>query len=581
MLVIKIYSNEKWQQIDLAEVTSISLQYNSPMLQFEKIEGDFSLPFTLLKTITNNKIFEYPHRLDNVNQSVRKYPAQLIVNGLLLHSGILSLKKTTDEIFRANIKFNYSEHSELFNTTKINGDFYGGEKNWVWKSEYTDTDGDDFALPTIINKKYYENSEASSYPSAVINKYQEQHSYYIAEEFIESGNTSSVAYPICPQPYLYLLLPQLFSAVGMNITDNFFENDIYLRKLLLFNNNNIVFNEKITGVNLFYLYLTKYNLKQCVPDITISKFILALKNYFCINFETTNNNLKIIPLQNYLNNNSYIDVTKKTIKGKTKKTLEPTNIEINLNYGKDTAPLITDIRKSLKGRFEDLNGGSASSYPLPAPVIDDRALFHDFDTPFLFFFRYQFNKYGLLTWIDENIQAKYHSFFERKKETKKITTFNTEFGFLAETKAFTVTYTNCNLQGNSNLHTEVSPSELKLMIYLDVGIMPPFAPVTSPSATNFIVNRFPPAYTDYEGLSLDMWGIKSVRREYWDTFINWYGNIPYKLTRKINFSLIDIKDFNFTKKYKIGNQLFFVENMKITIDIQGNIKPAICVLIPV
>ncbi len=301
--------------------------------------------------------------------------------------------------------------------------------------------------------------------------------------------------------------------------------------------------------------------------------LCSYKNYFCINFEINHNNeLKIIPIQDYLTSSSFIDISDKIIKGTTRKGQALKNIEINLNFGNDTAPYKIDIRNQIKGRFEDLEGGN--SYPLPLPELDDMGMYHDFDGPFLSFWIYAFNEFGAKTFIPSSSEtARYHSYFQQKTDVQYRHSFNTDFGFLKGWTNSTI-----ELQGNSNIHTEITPSELKLLIYTKIGVEPGHNRVFTPSAVNFHVGRLPTS--EYIGLSLDMWGLKSVRRKYWDVFINWFGNIPYKLTKKIDFSLADIKNFDFTKKYKIDNQLFFVENMKITIDIQGNIKSAICVLLP-
>jgi len=567
MIVIKIYNNN-WEEIDLYKDSSISFQYNSSIFNFEKIAGDYSLPFKVPASINNKRIFNYPNRLSNISQSEKKLDCEIYMNGLLLHIAIISVTQTDNSNFHCNIKFNVSDFSAKYKDKMLHEQDLGGEQDWVWRNDYN-PENSDFALPEIYNPDFFLNSSIESYPAKkyIINIYDADEEKYVLETIID--NTSSIIIPIVPFPYLFKILNYLFQELGYTV-DNYFESTDELKKLLIYNTKNIVkYTQKTVPRLAWEQIITKIKLNEHVPVITIKKFILSLKKYFCLDFSFKNNHLKIIPIKNYLINNSFINISDKELLDEKKNFQSKKNgFEIQFETDSDNYQINEDVRKLIKKNFSD------EVLTIPAsPEIGD--IIHLIEDPNFkelgSFIQYKYvetNGYYYYSWVNINSAKKDHNYFS---EIKPELIFNTNISYLNQEsydEGVPIKFRrsiSVRQQGNSQFHGLFQEFNLKLCFQ---------------GYNEGISVYYPTASSIGDSFSIDFWGLKSVTRIYWKEFTDWYLSIPYKLNKKIKFSLSEIKHFDFSRKYLIDNQLFFIESFKVTMKVNGDIGLCDCILLP-
>ena len=241
MLNLKVYINNIYESLELPEDFTISIQYNSGIWNFESIPGSYSIPFELINTIQNNRLLSYPHNLSNIIQSKRRLIAQLWVNDLLLHAGILEVEETTNQNFKCVFKFDTGAFASEFKDILLTDCELGGEQNWIWKNDYNNSNSD-FALSQIKNNSFLVGSGFRTEPfpeeeSFFINWYSTYNDKYYFEVFKIFPGYSVLPIPVVPFPYLFKIIQYLFNSIGYNLKSNFFSSTDDLKKLLIYNIN--------------------------------------------------------------------------------------------------------------------------------------------------------------------------------------------------------------------------------------------------------------------------------------------------------------------------------------------------------
>jgi len=564
MIELKVLYKNSYKNIDLPEDFTISLNYNSGVFDFDQIAGSYSLPFQLQNTINNNRLFEFPNSLENVNQSKRELKAQLWTNGLLLHSGSLEISETDAETFKCTFKFDAGEFASEQRDKLITDCNLGGEREWIWHDHFTN-ENSDFALPRFMNNNFDDNilEVLNADIDFFVNEYvcSELYNGYLIKYALENGpNFPWYITAICPFPYLYKIINYIFKSLNYNLEDNFFASDEALKKLIIFNLYDAMkctagYNDN-AATNYITYVLDTYDLKNHVPKISVHELILNLKNYFCIDFNFKDGKLKINSISDYVKSTDYIDITSKTLDYEKKYFKEKSkgfSIEFSPDTDDNIIKAIEDFGKFYNKEFEIHY--NFSSRP-ENPEIDDiyLNLYPAFESGdfYMYLVRTEWsneNEKIITDWIELNnsLFSNYYSNFERD------TTFKSNIS-----QFFGVS----EQQGVSPFHLE-KKEFTKLRLGLDGGFQ-----------------DVPFAFHKVDGLSLNFWTENGLFKKFWKPFTDWYFNIPYELEKKINFSIPDLKNFDFSKKYRINNHLYFIDSIKVVIRENGIVEPATVKLLP-
>jgi len=296
----------------------------------------------------------------------------------------------------------------------------------------------------------------------------------------------------------------------------------------------------------------------------ISKVIKeVLKNFFCIDFNFRDDEILINPIQNYINSTEFIDITDKVLEGETKYFKEIKtgfSIEFKSDTNDEYLKQIDDIKKyytkELKVSYNPID------IDLSSGNFKDLVLYHNIlDNNFASFWQkcfYQDDNFHVSPTWKQIIYGEFGNYYSN---------FKTETSFQSNISQFL----NIKLMqpGNSVFHYNTK-SEFNLRLCFDSGKK------TAPFSNEIV----PQADNHTENLHLNFWSEKGLFKTFWKSFTDWYFNIPYELDLKIQLSIADLKRLDFTKKYLINNQLYFIDSIKVVIHLNGTLEPALVRVFP-
>jgi hypothetical protein len=277
MLKLKVLYNEDYKSLVLPDGFTISIQYNSGVFNFDSIPGSYSIPFEVPFNPHNNRLLEFPHNLSNSNQNKRNFKAQLEVNGITLHSGILEVEETSKQSFKCIFKFDAGSFASEYKDVLISDCELGGDQHWVWQNPFTNANSD-FALPQFWNEDYhigtpftreiYWHGEEYWINRYLYNERDDDYAFKLIGDIIGEEIYCS---PVCPFPYLYKIIQYLFNSLGYNIKSNFFSSSTDLKNIIIYNNTDAqqstsYFDYDIY-LQMFVYILDTFNLKNHVPQI--------------------------------------------------------------------------------------------------------------------------------------------------------------------------------------------------------------------------------------------------------------------------------------------------------------------------
>jgi hypothetical protein len=544
--------------LEIPEGFTISIEYSSGIFNFESIQGSYSLPFNLPKTVVNNRLLDFPASLSYSIQTVRKFDAQLWINGILMHEGKLEVTETSEEIFTCTFKFDHGSFASENADILISECELGGEQDWTWRTEYNNTNSD-FALPMFLNNSFAANSviDASIYDpeNLQINRYLSASNQYIFKYYLDTFGERDFYTPVCPFPYLYRIIEYLFSYLGYNLLSNFFDTETDLKKIVIYSitdaqQSTTYYNESTEYQHIVYA-LDTYDLKNHVPEISIHEFILNLKNYFCVDFNFKDDEVQINCISDYINSTDYIDITSKVLDYEQKYFTEAKagfSIEYSMTDEELTAK---DVKKYYLKELIIYEGGG-----FPTGTIGDLLYGeNDYYSVFHYYTYYKPTLINLdLIWLE----------LENRYKSNYYSNYTTDFAFTTNISQWEDIQTD---EGNSLFHNE-KKSFTTLKLAMDVGIKSEYGNV-------------PRVYMADGDLTLYYWAAKGIFKKFWKPFTDWYFNIKYQLDKKVLFTLADIKKLDFTKKYLINNNLYFIDNVKVVINRDGTLEPSLIRLLPV
>ncbi len=302
------------EPVDMAPDARISIEEESPVFDKDVIPGGFSFPFDLPVTPRNTRILGHPGRIQSLVQGGLDLPFQLFNDGLFIGAGTAIIQKATDRSYSAFLQVATGDFAGKIVGKKLIDVDFGGSRTWAYKPEYTFPE-DDFALFPIYNSEFMKGTQFEAgwaTNKCRLNSYEEG-LWYDVENSIMA---------ISPFPYLAYVVNRIFNYFGFPIDENILATDPDLKQLVIYNNRDASeFTTTVTEVDKTYagVYetdpfngdyildmngqrilkvfrakvstitrgLDTWDLKDFLPDITISDFILAIRNMFNLAFTVT------------------------------------------------------------------------------------------------------------------------------------------------------------------------------------------------------------------------------------------------------------------------------------------------------
>jgi hypothetical protein len=289
------------EPVDLATDATISIEEESPVFDKDVIPGGFSFPFDLPVTPRNARILGHPGRIQSLAQGGLDLPFQLFNDGIFIGAGTATVQKASDRSYSAFLQVATGDFAGKIAGKKLIDVDFGGSRTWAFKPEFTFPE-DDFALFPIYNPEFMKDTQYEA--GFASNKFRlnshEVGLWYDVENSIMA---------ISPFPYLAYVVNRVFNYFGFPIDENILASDPDLKQLVIYNNRDsseftttvtthtrIIYDtrtgewaphEQIVKVSTITREFDTWDLKDFLPDITISDFILAIRNMFNLAFTVT------------------------------------------------------------------------------------------------------------------------------------------------------------------------------------------------------------------------------------------------------------------------------------------------------
>lgn len=292
------------EYIDLSQDATLDMEQQNPFLQFnDEILGSYSLPFEILATSKNLRLTNYAgvveKRVDNTG-----IDAIVSDNGMphsrgkvKIEKSMINLNKTREGRISCYYLTGASGFWQDIRNKKLRDIDVGGDRSFIWDDYNHDgagfwahvlnvanglaghgISGYDYAFFPVINNDWYPSIPAHDFP-------------LVMNQFIyEDGKAGLIELPtpviaqltiLVPFPYLVYVLKKAVEFTGWRIVGDILDDEDF-KKITMLNFHAI---DWATPVWI-YTWVKKragnvtFNLKDNLPDIDISTFLIALKNRF-------------------------------------------------------------------------------------------------------------------------------------------------------------------------------------------------------------------------------------------------------------------------------------------------------------
>jgi len=316
------------EAVDLSPDSSISIEEESPVFDQDTIPGGFSFPFELPTTPKNNRIFSHPGRIQAKTQGGLDIPFQLFNNGKYIGSGTATVQKATDRSYRTYLQVASGDFAGKISGKKLSEVDFGGTRTWEFIPDYVYPESD-FALFPVYNPDFMDGTE---YQAAWLANKNRLNSHESGDWYDMENTVMSIS----PYPYLAYVVSRVFYHFGFQIDENILASDPDFRKLVIYNNRDASNFTTIITTTTKTIYDTRtgswaphqqtvkvstltqdlgdWNLKDFLPDILISDFILAIRNLLNLAFiVTSHESIRIMKRQDLVAFGSPVSLANKYI----------------------------------------------------------------------------------------------------------------------------------------------------------------------------------------------------------------------------------------------------------------------------
>ncbi len=561
-------------EIDILPSTSINMKLINPMFQYDGIQGSYSMPFNLPATPKNNRIFDYPHKLTKKTHEAIKLPIEIAHSGVgRMKTGTISAKKTNTGTFDCDTRIDGGAMSDKVADSMLNEYFYGGPQEFTGTVPYENTD---YAIFPVTNMFFWKDTQwdGEAFIDTVINSHN------------LTGNVNPAkGKAIVPFPYLHKILRYLFNDLGYAFEDYILSTPP-LKFLTIFNlNDSSVYPETPNSeLDLIPEWPFNIDLKNHLPDILVKQFLKDITNFLNITFVFKDSKVTTIKNDDFLTSTSYIDLTNKAEYSYNKYFVDKTegcNITWTLDADDNTQKDIGTIDEANTFYHSETLG----EIPITSEMqIGDVAISQFAGGPFEYIRHFQILESMI---VDFNHVLKYWNNLEGNGpviDSIGVGLFQnylqTGKGFLANTNistvhdgdggGSTVIYPECEQTGNFILN-RINPvnNAFRLLFYKGE------TEADTPGNYYGVGGRM----SRDESLYLGWYGQQGIIHNYWRHTIAWKQQIDHYIEMNIQFSASDIKNFDFSKKIKIGQDIFIIAEIDVTFT-QNKISLAKCKLLP-
>lgn len=517
------------QQLDTAGV-KFNITRKNPLFQ-NKMEGSYVYNLKLPLTDRNKKIINYAHRLDGHNDIPTPNILSLF-NGLELFQGPLIYTGGKDRISghvaMDQGNFLYAAQNKFLDQVDYGKKTFADEAaaltyfNSIRDKYYPDTD---FALPHTKSETdvYLPNGTTGYFEKDTMNFWDHSAETYI----ITSAGDRGI---IVPHLYLQFVLKKVFSESGYQFDDRFFAVNDDWAKLIIWNSYNANGGIPDEGDKLGYdSDITKIIYGLHCPHVKISDFITGLQNLINMRFFFNHTTKKVTAKDSLdiLSDPNYIDITNKVISGHELKFKKKNGFE--LSSMPDSGDSHFQISVDHGEAFLDQYGGVVENVSdLPSYYLGYRYYYVSSENGF-----YAWHN-NTQTWSSIGSLEVIHKFFTPPSEYKIESCIST---------LRKCSYANFSQHGNAAIdYRNITP---RILFY---------------NGMVYSVYYFPSSLYRRNDKRLHYRDIFLYTNR-WKKYLDWILD-PKIIKIKAQLSAADIKDFDFSRKYRISGINYLVKELK-------------------
>lgn len=572
------------EPVDLSPGTSISIEEESPVFDKDTIPGGFSFPFVLPITPKNRRILGFPERVEKAGPMTTELPFQLFHSGKLRASGTVEITEAS-ETYKASLYVRSGDFASKINGKKLKDLDLGGSRTWEWKPEYKAPE-DDFTLAPIYNSLFY----SETYQAELF------HTYFYRVNAFESGGfyqmPGNTPYVISPFPFIHYLINQVFKFAGFNVIENVLLSDPDFRDLVMYTIKDITtFDTTLIYQLLFYVdqfgnnqeypttagftgdrTVAEFNLVDSMPDMTITDFILSLRNFLNVAFIIEGDSVRIIKRQDLVLSASVIDIT--TMATGTPLVSQSRVNGLKLEWTPDQTDALwgEDFFKNIDDFIDFIKPPLATISMLETVVAtsDEIRYITDVDLYFRYVhFAYDPDDDTLLRWQwvpwSLNFQNYRQGNAEEVFSTKvapilmAVTKHNPDNGLQ---RMPTV-----EQKGSFNGVAVKTDFALRLMFYR--GLIPDSLGADYPYLSNDNLDRVG-SLLPGKNLTLRFEGQYGIFAQLWTKYLTWYS-----LRKQVTWTITDPSQLSFGQKYSIQGSHYLLKSRSINLGV-NSISPEDC-----
>jgi hypothetical protein len=572
--MLKILANNK--ELDLGSIDGIELSINPGLFEMDSFEGSYAIPFSI-PIKTNAHIFNFANKISNAQREIIELEGEIWHSGIRMATGLISASifEEPDEI---NCNF-YVDNGLLFkqlNKTNMPQNNYGGRKPVEFKTNqdgvtYWSVDDDNYVIYPVKNLNYFKGTHYENWTLGDMYKFQ---NYYNNKVLVTVGVGPST---VTPFPLLYKVLRYLFINLNFEYQDNYFDQNVVMRGINIFNTNDAITSEYVLNSGNLLRTLYQVDLANHLPDIPSTQFLKSIQAFFNVVFYVKHNMVKVVDRLAMIQDSSFEDITDKLV-GYYTKTINDVSFDgVALNFELDQKDLnvasLPDVSK-----IKDID----ELYILPNDITNPYP-YYTVLVPFVFAAYSQFINSKDLDpesvdddWFWYPYSFEYPSgqkrdeycammgYYFGKKEFNINANLNTLPSqiFADPDETFDYYFPKVLQQGNGVYHTDKTDFSLRLMLYTGI---------------KNVEGQLRP-HGSYKNGSMAITAYWSYQNR-WEEFIAWYKEAvkeDYEMYFQLNAS--EIKNFDFSVKREVNQNLFFVKSMQVQLT-RTEIKPAKCTLI--
>jgi len=309
MIRLEIVTNRGRFNLALKEDTSIRMEHNSPLFQTDVIPGSRTYNFAIPFNDINRIALEFPEKI-MYNGRIRIYSCNYYFHNYLFN-GKLAILRVNSEYQAQFIDGTFAFDEKTSNISEILDENYYFAylidiANSIIQKSYPNVT---VQFPEIYNDKFYDGAELENTQyEFMMNQFDsdnntfKENTYDVINDINKNNNT------MVPQPYLFHVIVKLIEKLDYELVGDF-KRDDRIKKLLIYNNYPLdkFYSSGYPGLNIFNGF---FNLNQIVPEITVSDFINAIKDFFSVGvfFNANTKKLLMIYKKTILNSEGYFDI---------------------------------------------------------------------------------------------------------------------------------------------------------------------------------------------------------------------------------------------------------------------------------